>query len=545
MHALTAVSYTRYSSDKQQETSITVQLADIRSFCEKHNIRLIHEYIDEAQTATNSNRKNFQKMIADAPKKEFKLVIVHRMDRWARNVDDARYYKKYLASLGIKMISAIEVFDETPEGEFFELMSMGMAELYSKKLSREARAGKIANAKLANIHGGRPLLGYTTKNKKYVIDENEAQAVKLIFDLTVQGYGYGYIRNYLNRNGYRHSDGRKFTASFYDILRNRKYTGEYIYNKTMRNHNGGRNNHAQRPENEIIRVKGGMPQIIDEETFKKVQQILDERKMKKKYKRKKYGKYLLSGLIKCGYCHHRYEANKQQSPYGMYITYRCDKKVDCPDSKGINAQYLEDYLHNLFAWCLFNPQNTVKLLELIRLCYIQELDRLHNEKTAIELKIYELDKLMQAHIKTMADDEYRMLSKFITETLVSLTQEKSELEYQLEMANEKICDFPDYDYKMIQRNIKACKDIVLKQEFNATQELYQKFVGDIVITNEKVVVQLNLHYLLNSFSPIRCAIEEARINIAHFSHHKFQSLTFEKLNVILSDVGSVCLKRAV
>ena len=103
MATFKGVAYARYSSDKQQESSITVQLAEIRRFCEKHNIELIHEYIDEAQTGTNANRVDFQQMVRDAQKREFQFIIVHRLDRWARNVDDGRYYKKYFARLGIKM----------------------------------------------------------------------------------------------------------------------------------------------------------------------------------------------------------------------------------------------------------------------------------------------------------------------------------------------------------------------------------------------------------------------------------------------------------
>ena len=155
MARLTGVAYARYSSDKQQESSIVVQLAAIRRFCEMHDIELIHEYVDEAQTGTNANRKEFQEMIQDAEDREFRFVIVHRMDRWARNVDDARYYKKYLRKYGIKVISALEEFDETPEGEFFELMSMGMAELYSK--NSQGNVGQVylqmlRKQKLSAVH---------------------------------------------------------------------------------------------------------------------------------------------------------------------------------------------------------------------------------------------------------------------------------------------------------------------------------------------------------------------------------------------------------
>lgn len=69
-----------------------------------------------------------------------------------------------------------------------------------------------------------------------------------------------------------------FTAHFYDILRNRKYIGEYVYNRTIcRDEFGRRNHHKQREPKDIIRIPHGMPQIIDEDTFYKVQNILDSR----------------------------------------------------------------------------------------------------------------------------------------------------------------------------------------------------------------------------------------------------------------------------
>ncbi len=324
----------RNETAKQQESSITVQLAAIRKFCAENKVQLIREYVDEEQTGTNANRKQFQQLMKDAPAREFQMVIVHRMDRWARNVDDARYYKKLLSRYGIKMISAIEAFDETPEGEFFELLSMGMAELYSKKLAREAVAGKIANAKLGRIYGGVPLLGYKVKGKYYVIDEQEAKAVKLIFDMTLKGYGYATIRDYLNENGYRHSDGRTFSSAFNDILRNRRYIGEYIYNRLAYRARGvPYNSHQTRSESEIIRIPNGMPRIIDDDTFQAVQVLLDSRK-------RRHGTpvtqkaYLLSGVLRCAECGTVY-CGSHQIRHGVYNSYyKCNLKTHrCIKSK--------------------------------------------------------------------------------------------------------------------------------------------------------------------------------------------------------------------
>ena len=179
MPVISAVAYARYSSDKQQESSIVVQLAAIKQFCQRHNVQIVREYIDEAQTGTSANRINFQKMVSDVQLKDFQYIIVHRMDRWARNVDDARYYKKYFKKYGIKIISAIEEFDDSPEGEFFELISLGIAEMYSKKLAREAKAGVMANAREGKAHSGTPPIGYAKKDKRYVLVEEEAKAVNV------------------------------------------------------------------------------------------------------------------------------------------------------------------------------------------------------------------------------------------------------------------------------------------------------------------------------------------------------------------------------
>ncbi len=117
-----------------------------------------------------------------------------------------RLLKKLLGRYGIKIIGAVEEFDESPEGEFFELLSMGMAELYSKKLARESFAGQLANARLGKVLGGTPLLGYKIKGKYYVIEEQEAEAVKIIFNMAARGEGYRTIQRYLNDNGYRRAD---------------------------------------------------------------------------------------------------------------------------------------------------------------------------------------------------------------------------------------------------------------------------------------------------------------------------------------------------
>lgn len=531
MKQIIAVAYARFSSDKQQESSITVQLAEIKRFCASHNIQLIHKYVDEAQSGTSANRISFQEMVKDAPKKEFNLIIVHRMDRWARNVDDSRYYKKYFAKYGIKIISALEEFDETPEGEFFELMSMGMAELYSKKLARECVAGKIANAKECKIHGGTPLLGYRVQGKKYVIDEKEAEAVKLIFELTLQGYGYAKIRNYLNSHGYTRSDGRLFSGHFYDVLRNRKYIGEYIYNKAYgKEFNGKRNSRKMKKPSEIIRIPNGLPRIIDDATFFKVQEILDERK-RRTTTHNPSRKYLLSGLTRCGSCGKAFCGSVMISNESKYPTYKCNSREKNCNIKAVNANYLEDYLLKLFNDCLFAQENAVNLLELVKISYIRTFDKIQEEMLDIQNQIAKNQAFIKANEEKAEQEEMNSFRKYIAEQNCQILWEISELKHKQTLIEERQSLFPEFKEKRIARNVKNYVERLNSKAKDDLRETICELVNVIVIDNDKIEITINLHRLLNGIEPMHITVIEKRDYIARTENHHRQTFAFSKLVV--------------
>ncbi len=534
MARLTAVAYARYSSDKQQESSITVQLAAIHKFCDCHNIRLIHEYVDEAQTGTNANRKQFQEMIADAPDKEFQLVVVHRMDRWARNVDDARHYKKLLAGYGVKMVSASEEFDESPEGEFFELMSMGMAELYSKKLARESLAGKLANVKLGRIHGGTPMLGYKVKGKYYVIEEEEAKAVKIIFQMASEGYGYRAIRDYLNENGYRRADGREYTAHFTDILRCRKYIGEYIYNRLAYRARGvPYNSHKTRAESEVIRIPNGMPRIIDDETFYKVQKILDMRKQGMTGFYRERRKYLLSGLLRCKKCRCSIcgtAAVNHERDVKIY-THRRDSK-GC-SAKQIYAEYLEDYLISLFEKCLLNPTNSTQLKELVKTCYIHAIDGINEKKKSILNLIEETKLELKSVAERLAGNDSRALYNFYSEEIERLNSEIRYKETQLKEAEQQATFMPLFNPLQIERKARRYLATLQSKDFSQIQKALRELVQVIFIDNTDIEITIKFQSLLGSNYPITATVIEVRDYVAIFNEQHKRTFEFSKLSVRL------------
>lgn len=120
-----AVIYARYSSDNQREESIEGQLRDCMQYAEYNDIQVVGSYIDRAMSAKTDNRPNFQQMIKDSAKRLFDVIIVWKLDRFARNRFDSAYYKNILKKNGVRVISAKESISEGAEGIILESVLEG------------------------------------------------------------------------------------------------------------------------------------------------------------------------------------------------------------------------------------------------------------------------------------------------------------------------------------------------------------------------------------------------------------------------------------
>ena len=299
------VAYARFSSDNQREESIDAQLRAIRSYCDQKDYILLDTYVDEARSATTDDRPSFQRMVRDAANGNFSAVIVHKLDRFSRNRYDSAIYKKQLRDHGVRVESVLEHLDDSPESVILESLLEGMSEYYSKNLAREVRKGQNENALKCRHNGGQPLYGYSVdKDGYYVINEYEAAAVRAIFKLVTTGHSYQEIVNIMTERGYHTRSGRKFSYStIHSMLHNEKYNGTYVYNRTLPQPKGGKRTSASRPDNEILKIPGGMPAIIDMPTFLEVQRIMTRRNNNSSIAAGHAKEvYLLQGLIKCGNC---------------------------------------------------------------------------------------------------------------------------------------------------------------------------------------------------------------------------------------------------
>ena len=320
----TAVAYARYSSAGQRDVSIDQQLSDIRAFAKREGYTIVHEFADHARSGfkNSSARTSFQSMLSAAEKGTFDTVISWKVDRFGRNREESALYKGRLRRFGVKVLYAMEPIPEGSAGVLLEGMLEATAEWYSRTLSENVTRGMLDNANRCLYNGSR-VLGYVRgPDGRYAVKPEEAAVVRSIFNLYTSGLSAARISRKLNDQGIRTSRGKPFThESILRIISNERYTGVYFWGS--------------------IFVPGGMPAIIDSNTFAEAQ------RMKRKTARHvEHGSvdYLLTGKAFCGHCGAAMIGDSGTSKNGTrhyYYTCQARKARKGCRKKSLTKDYLE------------------------------------------------------------------------------------------------------------------------------------------------------------------------------------------------------------
>lgn len=314
-----AVIYARYSSDNQREESIEGQIRECTAFAEKNGITILRHYIDRAFSAKTDNRPEFQNMIKDSGKRLFDMIIVWKLDRFARNRYDSARYKTALKKNGVKVVSATEVISDGAEGIILESVLEGYAEYYSADLSEKVVRGMTENALKSKYNGGTRPIGYLIDSDQYFqLDPLTAPFVREAFQRYDEGATMTAIRDWLNEQGVKNTRGQKMTYnSVQHLLNNRRYIGEYTYRDIV--------------------VPDGIPAIVPQDLFDRVQEKLAKNK-KAPARHKAEDDYLLTTKLFCGTCGAMMvgESGTSASKGRKYHYYRC---VNTKKQKSCNAKH--------------------------------------------------------------------------------------------------------------------------------------------------------------------------------------------------------------
>lgn len=274
-----AVIYARYSSDRQTEQSIEGQLRACYDYAKRNQIIIIDEYIDRATTGTNYHRPAFQKLMHDCHNSFWDYVIVYKLDRFSRNKYEMITHRKTLKDNNIKLLSATEGISDSAEGILLESLLEGMAEYYSVDLSQKTKRGLNESRQKNQFTGGHILYGYTVKDKKVYVNEDEANVVRHIYEQHLSGKFINEIVKDLTDKGIYYR-GKPFKeGTVYKFLKNEKYIGIF------------------RHEDEVF--TNTYPAIISKNVFDAVREKMNSNHYGK---HKKDVKYLLKDKLICGCC---------------------------------------------------------------------------------------------------------------------------------------------------------------------------------------------------------------------------------------------------
>lgn len=415
------VIYARYSSHSQTEQSIEGQLQTCYEYAKNNGHTVVGEYIDRAQSGTTDSRIEFQRMLADGDKHFFEGVLVYQLDRFARNRYDSAINKAKLKKNGIRVLSARENISDDASGILVEGVLESMAEYYSAELSQKIRRGLDINAGKCLSNGSNPGLGfYVDKDRHFQIDPEGAAIVREIFEQYASGKTVTEIINHLNAKKTKTSHGKEFNKnSLHRMLRNKRYIGYYIYSGQE--------------------TPGGMPRIIDDELFERVQHILDRNK-KAPARTRGTEEYLLTTKLFCGHCHEMMTGYGGTGKSGRaYHYYACKKKKKqkC-DKKIVGKEAIEN---RVVEECrkLLTDGNINRVSEAVAAACKADYDSsaIKRIKTAIREADTAIENLWKALEQGQAVD-------MITERIEKRKQEKEDLQTQLaiEMGKEVIFTGP-------------------------------------------------------------------------------------------------------
>lgn len=426
-----ALIYTRVSTEEQAETgkSLETQIKICKKWAKDNDYQAEEIFTDEGKSATNLNRPALQDLLARCKDdSSIDAILVQDTDRLARNTLDHLTIKAILKKKNIQIISISQpMIDDSPEGNLIDTILASVNAFQSQITGRKVSKVMEEKAKMGWYPGGRPPLGYkntenptptSTLDKVIISVDLEIEPfIKQIFEkYLTNNYSVIALADWLNEKGVKSVNGGLISHStVHNYLNNNFYTGKFLWNGKE--------------------YFGKHKKIIDDETFDKVQELLNERNQNAS--RKRIHNFLLSGFVYCADCKSRFWAEKHTKKNDVVFEhYYCSK---CKTGTYTDVIKLEEEVESIFQTIELSKEYTKKImdeaLEMIR-DLRQNTDA---ENRRLMLKKNQLDKALKELedqrfvYKTIDDNKYLSISaryegdiKQIDDELVSLKVDKSE-----------------------------------------------------------------------------------------------------------------------
>ena len=338
--------YTRVSTAMQVDGySLDAQKEKLRRYAQYEEMQIVGEYSDEGHSGKNiAGRPEFARMLEDIEdgKDEVDFVLVFKLSRFGRNTADVLASLQMMQDFGVNLICVEDGLDSSKDvGKLMISVLSAVAEMERENILVQTMEGRKQKAREGKWNGGFAPYGYKLVDGELIIEEDEAEIIRLIFDKYIHtSLGANGVADYLNKQGYKKKKRQNntldaFAPSFIKgVLDNPVYTGKMPYGRRATEKiQGTRNEFHVIKQEEFSLYDGQHEAIISEEDFALAQQKRERTSVKHEKTHSLEHEHILSGILKCPCCGGAMYANvnrkkkKDGSYYRDFFYYACKHRI--------------------------------------------------------------------------------------------------------------------------------------------------------------------------------------------------------------------------
>ena len=453
--------YGRVSTEQEEQLSaLKNQMQWYDDQLQYHdNWTCVEKYIDEGITGTQAKKRPaFLKMIEDAKKGRFDLIVTREVSRFARNTVETLQFTrdlKYKYNVEVYFIED-NIWTMDGDGELRLTIMATLAQEESRKTSERVKAGQKISRDNGVLYGSGNILGYERVGDTYIINEEQAETVKIIFNLYLQGFSAAKIRDELTLLKRKTANGKYiwYTSVIINILKNPTYKGVMRYCRTYSNNYLEQKKLVNPNPEEYIYKKGDFQAIIPEDEWDKVQEIMAKKVKPSKKGKRNVGSKISSDVwmhkLKCAcgasVSRNRWRMSKAGIPsFGYQCTkqrnigskrFREQNGLDTEGYCGISmvADWKLAFMGKEIIATIWNNRKEAveKAYEMIAECYTDESNNIDEQIENINKKIEENQNRINNLIIMRTDDEitkdeFTVMRKKYDDKIFKLKNELDEL----------------------------------------------------------------------------------------------------------------------
>lgn len=519
--------YARVSTEfNVQLNSLDNQITYYTDFIKNNsNWEYVEGYVDEGISGVSTaKRERFNEMIEDGKLGLFDLVITKEVSRFARNTLDSIRFTRELLSNGVAVYfqsDNINTLDEDSELRLTIMSSMAQDE--SRKISNRVRFGHHQAIKNGTILGTNNMFGYTKKDGKLIIDEEQVEFIRELFEMYATGkFSMKQMEKHFYQKGIRNSKGNKLSHSTMgNIIRNPKYKGYFVGNKVVITDLFTKKQKFL-PEEEWVMYKDEtgktVPAIVSEELWEKANEVLYMRSQDViTAQHKTVHQNLLTGKLICSHCGKPYYRKDAVGKNGEKMSkWVCSGKIkngadSCP-SHAIYENEIKPMIEDIFK----SGQQNIEELSACVLKLVSELLDANDNQAEINRLNKELvtqqkmkAKLLKFNTEgNMSDSEFFRMTAECDEEIAKLQMQidtitqstKTEQDMKKELAN-------------IKAILKAAEKHIDDEEID--KAFVDRYIKEIIVYPEKDITRFEIR--LNAGTSIEKFLENTRGRTGHIS----------------------------